>query len=294
MEPDYTGVGIIQDALGDDEPSPGILYHYTTSRGLKGILETKCMWASHVRYLNDLTEYERGFRIAERLTSKLDLPTGIQDLLRNALDTAERKLKVFVASFSDDGGDRLSQWRGYGLSGAGVSIGMDIASIRGCRRATTPGMTVLAKRCVYDESAIDRLIADSLDSVMNLVAEIATGEPQRIANVSVSFAFAVAVRAAILKHHGFNEEKEWRLIAIELPPGKLPKGVIGFHEGRSSQIPHAEIPLTFEGKQLTVGRIVVGPSSHPKDTKRAVEMMLEKYCVQCKEVALSEIPYRNW
>ena len=37
---------------------PELFYHYTTQEGLLGILKnkTKCIWASHIRYLNDLSE----------------------------------------------------------------------------------------------------------------------------------------------------------------------------------------------------------------------------------------------
>ena len=32
------------------------LYHYTTLEGLTGILEHRCLWATHYRYLNDSSE----------------------------------------------------------------------------------------------------------------------------------------------------------------------------------------------------------------------------------------------
>ena len=33
------------------------LYHYTTARGLMGILEQKKIWATHINYLNDKKEF---------------------------------------------------------------------------------------------------------------------------------------------------------------------------------------------------------------------------------------------
>ena len=35
---------------------PELLYHYTTQKGLLGILKDKCIWATHIRYLNDTSE----------------------------------------------------------------------------------------------------------------------------------------------------------------------------------------------------------------------------------------------
>lgn len=36
---------------------PRTLYHYTSDSGLLGIIETKSIWATNVRYLNDSKEY---------------------------------------------------------------------------------------------------------------------------------------------------------------------------------------------------------------------------------------------
>lgn len=35
-----------------------VVYHYTTEAGLKGILESQTLWATHYKYLNDATEIE--------------------------------------------------------------------------------------------------------------------------------------------------------------------------------------------------------------------------------------------
>ncbi|MCX7110673.1 MAG: hypothetical protein NTX45_11215 [Proteobacteria bacterium] len=35
------------------------LYHYTTLQGLFGIIETKCLWATHYKFLNDYSEIKR-------------------------------------------------------------------------------------------------------------------------------------------------------------------------------------------------------------------------------------------
>jgi len=35
---------------------PELLYHYTDSAGLQGILESRTLWATDIRYLNDETE----------------------------------------------------------------------------------------------------------------------------------------------------------------------------------------------------------------------------------------------
>ncbi len=39
-----------------DGPLPELLYHYTDSSGLQGILGGRSLWAIDIRYLNDETE----------------------------------------------------------------------------------------------------------------------------------------------------------------------------------------------------------------------------------------------
>ena len=41
------------DDLIDQHPE---LFHYTNDHGLKGILESRCLWATHYTGLNDSTE----------------------------------------------------------------------------------------------------------------------------------------------------------------------------------------------------------------------------------------------
>ncbi len=57
-----------------------ILYHYTNVKGLMGILDSQCLWATDFRYTNDLSEirYAKGIMMFPRKsghTVKLLYPT---------------------------------------------------------------------------------------------------------------------------------------------------------------------------------------------------------------------------
>lgn len=41
--------------------TPEILYHYTDAKGLLGILNSKQIWATSYRFMNDAREFEYGF-----------------------------------------------------------------------------------------------------------------------------------------------------------------------------------------------------------------------------------------
>ena len=50
--------------MGEAEIPSCPVFHYTNAAGLKGILETKRIFATHVRYLNDLSEITFGVDVA--------------------------------------------------------------------------------------------------------------------------------------------------------------------------------------------------------------------------------------
>src|SRR5438270_3461004 len=113
-----------------DVPPPPVLYHYTSMEGLLSIVKSGRMRASHIRYLNDLSEAEWLWGIAvrelEKMQSALETETDSDATKILELIDKRRSGNEFVASFSENGDD-LSQWRAYCPSGAGFGIGFDSA-----------------------------------------------------------------------------------------------------------------------------------------------------------------------
>ena len=61
--------------LGDQDRPKGLLYHYTGQKGLEGILGSKSIWATHVKFLNDESEFVHGWEkawnsILERISKR--------------------------------------------------------------------------------------------------------------------------------------------------------------------------------------------------------------------------------
>jgi hypothetical protein len=131
------------------------LWHYTTLEGLKGILESKCLWATDYRHLNDYSELNHAVNILEtelhrkvipilrkdysknvEFRNKIDQRGGVEqfatkaaqitiEILWEALLKKEPSNIPCISSFclgeisniniQRDG--LLSQWRGYGVDG---------------------------------------------------------------------------------------------------------------------------------------------------------------------------------
>ncbi len=130
-----------------EEDLPKVLYHYTAAAGLQGILRTRTMWATDVRYLNDAAELQHGLRIVAAEVDALKQKGADPDLLKEwyaALKSSSNVL-VYVASFSTFD-DSLSQWRAYARPW-GFALGLDI--IHALAVSNAPKDTVLIYPCMY-------------------------------------------------------------------------------------------------------------------------------------------------
>lgn len=161
------GVRLTAYARGMEDrhkPVPKLLYHYTNTAGLAGILASNSIWATDAQYLNDTREVRfTADKLVELLTSRanvLDLqnhaadkstdPVEIDDAkteraegfrtaarLIRAVGTVDKPLsnpfnasdrRIYVTSLSAEA-DSLSQWRGYGANGGGYAIGFSSSSL---------------------------------------------------------------------------------------------------------------------------------------------------------------------
>jgi hypothetical protein len=98
------------------------LFHYTNAAGLLGILQTHRLWATNLRYLNDLSEMDYSTPLIQAaVADRFDSDTAEQFI--QGLQNFDEHTGHYVVCFSD-GGDVLSQWRHYAESG-GYAIGLN-------------------------------------------------------------------------------------------------------------------------------------------------------------------------
>jgi Protein of unknown function (DUF2971) len=143
-----------------DPDFPTVLYHYTTQVGLLGILDSQCMWATKIQFMNDATEFRTAIEtVATELRSRAPDPfdTSAEHARVDALSdqvSAVESTDVFVLSLTEEG-DQLSQWRAYSGRHSGFSIGFDVATL--LKVASEHGFCL--DRCIYDPSAHSLLAA---------------------------------------------------------------------------------------------------------------------------------------
>lgn len=291
----YDGIKLVTS-----EDVPETLWHYTDADGLFGILTKGRLWATDVSHLNDPSEVRHGeavaLRVAQTLLEVTDDPharLAVQGFIDEwPIESAAASQDVFVASFCDDEGDRLSQWRGYGAGGAGYSIGL-----RNLGKLTSKFSAMVFK--VRYDSTIN---ADSLSRDFLAIAEVLkqyTDDPQSlpeaIATATATMRLHALLFALKTKHAGFSEENEWRIVAFPSGSGKKSKvSSVLFRPSRRGIIPYVTMPCTGEDGRVPLAKIYVGPSHNSEASVQAVRGLLDKLKYPNPELLVdkSAIPYR--
>ncbi len=108
---------------------PNTVWHYTDAAACLGILQTKTLWLSSVRMMNDAEELEHGRRVVDAVWAEVrdefknpDFMDYMLIALNKALD--DRAYYALCASFDSQS---LSQFRAYGPYAVGIdtSIGLE-------------------------------------------------------------------------------------------------------------------------------------------------------------------------
>lgn len=260
------------DAYGA-EPPPGrpgngqrVLYHYTNESGLLGIVSTGALHATVARYLNDASEIMHAFQIAARYATELSRAVGTGDV-RDGLDKFVEYVRevgnvepnICIVSFSEDP-NVLSQWRGYG----GYSMGFDFDLMS----ETSDGWRLL--QCRYTHSEQRLLVGAAIDQSIQEVATSSADPAYRSDVLWSTILGRVGQIAPAIKHHDFQEEREWRLVSPPIVNTELKTRV-----GRNSLVQYAVKPLPRRGDgTLPIGEVVVGPGPHQRRAISGVAALL--------------------
>lgn len=292
-----------QEAADDSAESEKLLYHYTDQKGLLGILDSKSIWATHYRYLNDTSE---GQIVSNLLAEEMKKRSGDDGVLSigESIISEITSQDVYVTSFSQDG-NLLSQWRAYSGKTGGCSIGFSprylttigahfIKNISGPHY--TPDNPLI--QCQYSNHIVERQLKEKIqkeiDSYITEAERInhTLTSAERIgrhtpAGIALRHFWDFSRDCAITKDYAFREEREWRLVV------HLRHNDVCFRQGSSMLIPYLKIPLTYPEQRLEIKRIFIGPCPNPAEAWKSVDMLLRRQKIWNVDVEDSMIPYRS-
>jgi hypothetical protein len=289
----------ITSKLYSDIPK-GRLYHYTSFTGLLGIVDSRALWASDIRYMNDSAELKHAADLINtEVTNRIGAGHPKPDLLSQFLDWVTHRITnghmLFASSFRSNG-NLLSQWRGYSRLGKGVSLGFDPDHILGCAEQ----QSFQIGKCIYSCESQARLISQVIDAV-EILAEGHFPDSATQAKTGVNSYHSVfhliesdLLRiAAILKHPSYREEEEWRVVSpvitdyVEAP--------VLFREGTSMLVPYIEFSLIDQGNSpIAIEHLFLGPTPNITISMNSLTMFLAKNGIRPDEgISYCQIPFRG-
>ena len=282
------------------ESPPSQVYHYTSPKGLIGILSKKKIWATNIRYLNDFNELHEASNAAERiLTDMLNSASESEyDLLSRMLkNVGTAASRYYVSSFSEDG-DSLSQWRAYCPPTGGYAIGIPSAQLA----ALAEEKNWLFTKCVYKPSKRDSIIKEVIEDFLKQYKDGLIDErylnklhfkdlDEYQTNIASRFQLYIAKIGGVIKNEAFKDEQEWRLISPSIIEDD---DNIEFRDGASCVVPYYKFPLSTKINPNLVEfgddelKLVVGPTPQMNnEAKQAAQYILTKYLRISKGHSLS-------
>ncbi|HEY7170457.1 MAG TPA: DUF2971 domain-containing protein [Vicinamibacterales bacterium] len=307
------------------EKPPATLYHYTTADGLIGILQSRQIWATNVRFMNDTSELAYGIRMvraifdevgrqaADRGIRQARLFGFVSEGIVAMLDDAERNTKHYAVSFCGNG-NLLSQWRGYGQAGGGFALGIASSALRNFEAEILPNppvdpalLGVFLRKVIYEPQVQQQLVRGWVAFLVRwLDSRRASSDdtPEALWASEEANAVARLLYEALVcfKHPGFAEEEEWRLIQ---------QGRIGRQDvckvtfrARSGRIVSFS-PLTFRStagqrgngesprNDFPLSAVTFGPTLDGEAAERALRLLLESLGFDAGQVQIdpSGIPF---
>ncbi|HEX4808727.1 MAG TPA: DUF2971 domain-containing protein [Bryobacteraceae bacterium] len=270
---------------GSDASDLPVLYHYTDSKGLIGILTEGQLWATDIRYLNDSSELRHAEEIQRQILKEIIAESAEGSLeMKLACEALEDRHRPsvwgpYVTCFCAED-NLLTQWKTYGAWGSGFSIGFDRKSLESALTALVqrPPLSLMPSlslgddtepnlaRILYSEVEQRRLFKFAFYRYASLLSS--DSAQSQIAHCATAIADNAALSASRFKHPGFESEKEWRIIVQSGANLDL-----SFRPSNRTVIPYIKTEKQ-PGNRLPIVSITIGPTLDRELSWQSVLMLL--------------------
>jgi hypothetical protein len=279
------------------------LYHYTDLAGLNGIVSDHDLWLTNARFSNDDREMTHGYDVARGVIDELNQTEGLDskpflEELRGFLDPTAAE-DVYICCFCEEG-NLLSQWRGYGADGTGVSVEVEPPKFSWATGGDMQLGLMRFWRVYYEEHEQKDMVRRAIDFARRQPLGANRDSQARKAADVIKF-FIPTFKSA-----DFQEEKEWRLIFTPGMQDHLKEEdriYPNFRVARRMLVPHysfrklidANIKLggpRGELEKLPIRRVLVGPSARAALNQDSARMLLARRGYP-QDVVRSKTSYRG-
>lgn len=289
------------------------LAHYTSASVALEIIKNKEIWLNNVGNMNDYQEVITGKNLLAKTFNETEEGKRLKSILNQISDKLAEELivrynttfntldKTYAFCLTEHKKDydkygRLSMWRAYAPKN-GVALVLNIEPFIGDTNKTK-ACTLPMFYYDYDEFQNKfKNFVDKIDDNLNIFKNF----PKQ--NILNYFYIKFLVSVLSLKHKGFKEEKEWRILCNEFIYGK--DTVIDEDIKNVMGVPRIIKTLNFDslndensGYSTKLNdilyKIIIGPSDNPEQLRDIfIKKLDENDVVDAeKKVVISEIPVR--
>jgi hypothetical protein len=266
---------------------PRKLSHYTNVAGLTGIIDSGCLWASNVSFLNDRSELVHALGAARAAILKISSDAAVSkwsETLNHVVDHLEsgELPDTYAVCFCQDD-DNLSQWRGYTGGEQGVAMTFDYQLLSRTFRKQKARL----HRVTYAKVSTPSRLRDALKGELADMAEIDELLGESSAEQQYDDIFRrVSGLLPKFKHLGFRDEREWRLVVQRA----VPEDELCFRTRGDKVVPY--IKLSPPTGKLPLVSIRVGPGHDQELTARSLSRFLSAKGYGSVNMRRSDIPFR--
>jgi hypothetical protein len=279
------------------------LTHYTSMKGLVGIIESGGFWLSDHRFLNDSEEYHNGRKlvlgILERLCNDADHQPFQDVLARTAFILEhEKEPPQYVCAFSTKP-DNLDQWRAYAPGEQGVAITFDSILRDGRSHFVIPPVMTL-RRIIYSDDVKTSILTQTIARYAGeFAADEQAGIPTETDAWAEGLSDSLAMEFITFKHSSYESEAETRMVVPSAQAGNFPgirhrvtkNKIVSYF--LSADLYTDEFRSAMGTDLLPVREIRVGPTATQQVTRRSIEEFLLHTGYRNVPVLESQIPFRG-
>ena len=296
------------------------LVHYCSAETALSIIQKKRVWMRNASMMNDYSEIQYGLHHFFQCWNSPEISNRLQNVLKTLGDDCYEDLSGRVSNLSEyiknrfyitclceqfhaDEDNRasliscgrLSMWRAYGgQTNVALILNTDVFS------SDSAAISAFSTPVLYG-GPIElceefKRLCDTLESNLDYLKDL--GSIQVVSYLINAFVFSVIS----LKHPGFSEEREWRVVFIEDINNKSRiicdiESICGTPQ-KIYKIPLEDLPgegLTGMKVASLVHEVLIGPVNHSEIVEDAITLALDKAgMLDAKsKVRRSTIPFRR-
>jgi hypothetical protein len=263
------------------------LFHYTTGQGLLGIARDRCMFATHADFSNDSFEC----KLVRPPLTKL-LQAQFEEIVPQLIE-----LGVLDSALFEEHGKSFYEKQ------AEQCVNLMLRAVNNVSPYFITSFCIHARDSYeYSNGLLSQWRGAFLRTILRMQEM-----PYRI-RVKANAILGKKTMPDIgrhflpvgpfLKHIGFKEETEYRIVALCNRPTQADEGdtraskeIRFMHRSDGRIVPYIAL---YDGlrRALPIKAVIIGPHANQDNQRHAVELLLEQHAIDA-EIRLSEIPFRG-